>query len=200
MSEANSAGAPNTPAGGDEQNNAGTPPAGTAPPAGAPNEPNAKPAEGAKPAADVDYTFEFPEDMPVDAAEVDAFKAVAKDLELSKESAQKLANLRVQFAQTQMAKHAETVGKWRDDSKADKEFGGDKFDENLAVAKKARDAFATDGLKELLQGTRLGDHPEVIRFFFRVGQKLSEDSFVNPGATNGSGAGKDIADRLYSAN
>jgi hypothetical protein len=67
---------------------------------------------------------------------------------------------------------------WGKEALADKEFGGEKFEENLAVAKKGLDQFATPELKNLLVQTKLGNHPEVLRAFFRAGQAISEDGFV----------------------
>jgi hypothetical protein len=77
---------------------------------------------------------------------------------------------------------------WETASKSDKEFGGDKFDANLAVAKKALDAFGTPELRALLgpydpknnpKGTGLGNHPEIIRAFLKAGKAISEDKFVS---------------------
>lgn len=197
MSDAASAGAPNPQAGGDNAGAGGEPagsnqPNGTTPPAG--GQPQGQGATG-----EVEYKFEFPEDMPVDEAELNDFKSTAKELGLSPDQAKKLVDLRVKFAQSAVSKHTAAVGEWRNQSKADKEFGGDKFEENLSHAIKARDAFATDELKTLLQTTRLGDHPEVVRFFYRVGKALSEDKFVKPGATNGAER-KSTADVLYGNN
>ena len=72
---------------------------------------------------------------------------------------------------------------WLDESKADKEFGGDAFDENAAIAKAGLNAFGSQEFKDLLDNTGLGNHPEVIRFMVKVGSLVQEDS---PG--NGNGA------------
>ena len=93
---------------------------------------------------------------------------------------------------------------WSESSKADNEFGGEKLAENLATAKKALDAFGSPELKQLLNESGLGNHPEVIRMMYRAGKSISEDTFV--GASQGSGAGKGqpkdfagYADALYSS-
>lgn len=189
MNEAAATGAPNTQTGNDA--NAGGQPAGASASNNAANgtqggQPNAPQGAAQGNQGEIDFTFDFPEDMPVDEEELNAFKATAKELGLDQDKAKKLVDLRVQAAQAAMRKHAEAVGKWRTDSQADKEFGGEKFEENLGVAKLARDKFATPELVSLLQSSRLGDHPEVIRFFYRVGKAISQDTFVRPGATTGS--------------
>jgi hypothetical protein len=58
--------------------------------------------------------------------------------------------------------------------------------ENLSVAKKALDAFGSPELRVLLEQSGLGNNPEVIRFMFRAGKAISEDSFVG----RSTGAGK----------
>ena len=100
------------------------------------------------------------------------------------------------LASRQEAHIAEARAQWAADSKADKEFGGDKLQENLAVAKKARDAFATPALVELLDQSGLGDHPEVIRFFVKAGKAISDDNFVGGGQGSTQPA---TAQKLYSA-
>jgi hypothetical protein len=72
---------------------------------------------------------------------------------------------------------------WRQQATTDKEFGGDQLNANLAVAKKAMDAFGTPELTKLLNESGLGNHPEVIRVFYRAGKAISEDGFVSGQST-----------------
>ena len=72
---------------------------------------------------------------------------------------------------------------WSESSRTDKEFGGDKLNENLAVAQKAMNAFGTPELRAVLNKTGLGNHPELIRAFVRAGKAISEDTFVPGGKT-----------------
>ena len=88
-------------------------------------------------------------------------------------------------------------------SQSDEEFGGENLSSNLEVAKSALDAFGTDPLKQLLAESGLGNHPEVIRFMYRAGKAISEDSYVgnSQGANPKGGVPKDfngIANALYS--
>ena len=143
--------------------------------------------------------YEFPagEGRQFDDEVIGAFSEVAKELNLSNEAAQKvLDKVAPVLASRQEAQVAEARAQWAADSKADKEFGGDKLQENLAVAKKARDAFATPALVELLDQSGLGDHPEVIRFFVKAGKAISEDNFVGGGQGSTQPA---TAQKLYSA-
>ncbi|MFZ2972240.1 MAG: hypothetical protein WA049_06340 [Ferribacterium limneticum] len=143
------------------------------------------------------YEFQAGEGRQFDDEVIGAFSEVAKELNLSNEAAQKvLDKVAPVLASRQEAQVAEARAQWAAESKADKEFGGDKLQENLAVAKKARDAFATPALVELLDQSGLGDHPEVIRFFVKAGKAISEDNFVGGGQGSTQPA---TAQKLYSA-
>lgn len=143
------------------------------------------------------YEFKAPEGQEFDPDVLGEFSEAAKDANLSNDAAQKMLD---RIAPAMAAKQAKVIedGKaaWAESSKADKEFGGDKLNENLAVAKKARDAFGTPELKSLLDESGLGNHPEVIRFFFRAGKAISEDNFVGGGQGSTQPA---TAQKLYSA-
>lgn len=136
-------------------------------------------ATAAAPAA-IEYTdFKVPDDYSLEGELGDKFKTIAKELGLNQEQAQKLIDLDVQRANA----HVETVHKataeWLNMAKADKEIGGDALEANVAIAKKALDTFGTDSLKQMLQVSGLGNHPEVIRVFHKIGKAISEDGFVS---------------------
>ena len=44
------------------------------------------------------------------------------------------------------------------------------------------DAFATPEFRQLLEQTGMGNHPEVIRTFYRAGKAISEDGLVSGSA------------------
>jgi len=163
----------------------GTQPRQAAAPAAAESAPAAQPAEGEKQGAPERYEFKAPEGTELSSDVTDAFAGVAKELNLTQDAAQKvLDKMAPVLAQRQNAQVQAVQQEWREQSTADKEFGGDKLAENLGVARKAMDAFASPGLKQTLEQTGLGDHPEVIRMFVKVGKAISQDGFVTgqPGA------------------
>ena len=134
-----------------------------------------------------------------------AFGDVAKELNLPQDAAQKVLDKVAPVIQARQAKAIEqTKVEWATQSKSDSEFGGENLTDNLDVAKTSLDTFGTDALKSLLQETGLGNHPEVIRFMYRAGKAISEDSYVgnSQGANaQGSKVPKDfngIANALYS--
>ena len=134
----------------------------------------------------------------LDTEMADDIKATAKELGLTQSQAQKLADLalkRTESAQSQQAEMlAQARDEWAGQAKADKEFGGDAIEANLATARKALDTFGTPELKALLNESGLGNHPEVIRFFYRSGKAISEDRVIRGGA---AGQPTDPAKRLF---
>jgi len=159
-------------------------------------------AEGVKPnGAPESYDFKAPEGVVFDDAVIGEFSTVAKELGLSQDAAQKIVErLTPKLAERTAHAQAEAVTKYRAELvsqvKADKEIGGDKLNEKLAVADKALSAFGTPELRTLLNTSGLGDHPEIIRAFYRAGVAISEDKFV-PGGTKPSKAEQSAASRLY---
>lgn len=158
----------------------------------------AKPDEKAEGAPEQYADFTAPEGIQLDAEIVDEFKAFAKEENLTQEKAQKFADLGAKIAQKthdNYVKHIEaTQVQWANDSRADKEFGGDKLDANMAVAKKALDTFGSPELSEMLRTSGLGNHPEIVRAFYRVGNAISEDKLVPGGKAP---AGGDKLSKMY---
>lgn len=156
-------------------------------------EQDGKQADGDKPtgAPEQYEAFTLPDGVVIDPADNEALQAYAKENNLSQEAAQKIADLGAKQAQTFVTKLQEAQEarntEWADASKADKEFGGAKFDENLAVAKKFLDAHSTPEFNTFLKQSGLGNHPEMIRLMFRAGKAISEDNAVQGGnpATTG---------------
>ena len=65
----------------------------------------------------------------------------------------------------------------------------------LGHAQKALDTFASKEFREFLDSTGLGNHPEMVRAFAKVGKLMSEDSFVT-GQGNGSPK-NDLVEAFY---
>lgn len=143
------------------------------------------------------YEFKAPEGKEFSPEVIGAFSEVAKELNLSQDDAQKVIDkIAPAFAERQANAIEQARTTWAESAKTDKEFGGDKLDENLAVAKKALDTFGTPELRTLLNDSGLGNHPEIIRAFYRAGKAISEDRVVTG---QGGAANQGDARRLYAA-
>ena len=149
---------------------------------------------GEQPAADYE-PFQLPEGITADEEVLGEFKATAKELGLSQEGAQKLVELQSKMALKQQEVMRQAQAQWVEAAKSDKEFGGEALTQNLGVARKALDAFASPDLRKLLNDSGLGNHPEVIRTFVRVGKAISEDGRIVTGTKATTPA--DPAKRLF---
>lgn len=163
----------------------GTPPAETPPaatPAGddAPDGTVLTDEKGPQGAPDEYADFNVPDGIEVNAGLLEQAKPIFKELGLSQIQSQRLVDMYA--AQMQADSQAssdsynQVVKDWVDEAKNDTEIGGDKFEENVGIAKRGIDKFGTPKLVEVLNQTGLGSHPELIPLFTRVGKLISEDS------------------------
>lgn len=128
--------------------------------------------------------FAMPEGVEVDSALMTEAAPLFKELGLTQDQAQKLVDFQAKQVQasseSQDNAFTQLMNDWQDQSKNDKEFGGDKFEESVGIARTAVDKFGTPELKQLLEEHGVGNHPEVIRFMVKVGKLTAEDV---PGGT-----------------
>ncbi|UPK31833.1 hypothetical protein IVB18_26245 [Bradyrhizobium sp. 186] len=150
--------------------------------------------------ADGKYTLAMPEGVQVDQATLDALSPEFKEMGLTNKQAQKLADKFIEAQQKQAADKGkawgETVTGWVDQAKADKEIGGDKWDGTVKTATRAVNTLGTPALKEYLEATGGGNHPELIRFMAKVGAMIKEDNPADGGA-GGSGKPAEAAHVLF---
>jgi hypothetical protein len=139
--------------------------------------------------------FTAPEGMQLDTDVLGDLKALGKELNLTQENAQKVFDLGVKLQQRNAEAWQAQMQKWVGEVKADKEIGGDKLVENLGFAKKAVEQFGGKELMDYLDSSGLGDHPSMVRAFYRIGKAISDDSFV-PGGKN-TGTARSLEQRLY---
>lgn len=148
----------------------------------------------------IEYDFKMPEGLELDEAMANKFTDVAKDLNLDNEQANKIVALysekMMEEQQSRTDAWQKQVSDWEGELKSDPDFGGAKFAENAEIAKIAVNKFGGDELKEALNTTGLGNHPALVKFMYKVGSAMSEDSF-NVESSNGNSQ-QATAQSLYS--
>jgi hypothetical protein len=173
------------------------------------NQTNPQPGDGQKPAdqkpanqapvVPEKYDLKLPDGSVFDAAHLEEVSAYAKELKLSTEQAQKLVErdnaLVSGYREREQANWQKMVNDWSEKVKADPEIGGDKLDTNVQAARKALDRFGSPALKEMLNKTGAGNHPELVRIFAKIGQALADDKILN--GSNGGKQPRDPAEVLY---
>ncbi|MEC3731832.1 peptidase [Escherichia coli] len=166
-----------------------------------------KKQEGDKPAEKKDddkpegapekYEFQVAEGVELDTEALKEFEPVAREMNLTNEQAQKLVDVYPKILagvqQRQVEAWQQTTEQWAADVKADKEIGGDKLPSNLSAAQRALDQFGTPELKTYLNDTGLGNHPDLVKAFVKIGKAMSEDGMV----TGGNDGQRSAAEVLY---
>jgi hypothetical protein len=136
------------------------------------------------------YALTMPEGVEVDQALLDAVGPEFKELGLTNAQAQKLADRFIKVEQDRgadrMKRWGETVSGWVDTAKADKDMGGDKWKGTVSDAQRAVNTIGTPDLKNYLEATGGGNHPELIRFMAKVGAMIKEDNPADGGAGGAS--------------
>ena len=150
------------------------------------------------PAPQTYAAFNLPDGVTADEALMDDFGAFARRQGWSQEEAQQAIDLHLQA----LSRHGEArrqsrhrqQEEWTSQLKTDREYGGPAFSKNVGVAVRAIERFGTPALKEALDASGLGNHPELVRFCYRVGKAIAEDRFV---PTHRGGGARTAAEVLY---
>lgn len=146
------------------------------------------------------YILKMPEGVEVDQELLDELSPEFKAAGLTGKQAQALTD---KFIAKQQARAkaqgegwAKTVSDWVDEAKKDPEIGGAKWDGTVKTASGVVSRFGNDALKEYLNASGAGNHPEMIRFMAKVGAVIGED---NPAIseTPGQKVKGDTASILY---
>lgn len=149
-------------------------------------EPKVEEPKEAKTVVPEKYELKLPEGSLLDASAIEKAAAMAKASGLSNEQAQKLleheSNSIASFIEGQKQQLKQTSESWARELSVDKEFGGADFEKNAELAKRVVHKFASDGFRKTLNETGLGNHPDLVRTFVRIGKAMSEDKLVLPGS------------------
>lgn len=128
------------------------------------------------------YEFSLPDGMELDEEGVAKFAEIGKELGITQAQANKLAEFYVDRLQQAdksgadalMTRFNAEATKWREES----ETVAPKGSPEREAAARAIERFGSDSTKKWLKESRLGDHPEMIRFCIRAGQAVTEDKLV----------------------
>lgn len=134
------------------------------------------------PALPEKYELTAPEGTEIDERILAEADPVFRELGLNNDQANKLMPLAGKFAeklqQASLDAHLAMAADWAKKAQADKEIGGKNWGETEAAVARALDKFgAPEGspFRKLLDDTKLGNHPEMIRMFAKIGKAIGED-------------------------
>lgn len=150
-------------------------------------------------APDTYEDFTLPEGMEVDKELATEFKELAKNRNWSQKEAQEVVDLQtkamIRAGEIMTERWASTQKEWRESTENDKEYGRKNLDDTLVFAKEAIKSFGNDAFSEVMESTGMGNHPEMLRFLWKVGKSVSEDDILKGGTDTGTP--KDLASRIY---
>lgn len=142
------------------------------------------------------YEIALPEGLTLDEAVFSKAEPVLRELGLNNEQATKLANVIAEVRASEAEAFVQQVQEWGNATAADPEIGGKALQESLTAGRRALATHGTPELKALLDSTGLGNHPEVVRFFTRIGKTIPVEDKVVTGERSGSST-KSYAERIY---
>lgn len=142
------------------------------------------------------YDLKLPANSPVDPSRLEKIAAEAKAKGLSQEQAQELVEREHTVVNDLVESHNAKVQTWLQESTNDKEIGGPDINRNIELAKRVVDTYGSPLLKQYLDASGFGQHPELLRLFVRIGKAHGEDRLVRGGG-NPQPAKKSAADLLF---
>lgn len=149
-----------------------------------------------------DYEFDLPEGVELDKSMLEAFAPVAKELDLSVPGAQKLVEMYVEKVQPALAEAfvkgieadvenqkaqfaADTKAMIAEDAKAadaaSRVFDGANLEAVTKTSARALDRFGSPELRTFLDESGLGNHPELVKAFYKIGKAIGEDNDFQKG-------------------
>lgn len=168
------------------------------------SQPEAKPSdsngsEKTSESAPEKYELKLPENSKLDPKVVEDIAAYARENGLTQKQAEGLLNRENAAVESFATRQAEAVkaqvDNWINEVHADKEMGGDNLKEYAENARRVLDRFDPEGkLKAKFEETGLGNYPEFVRIFGRIGKAMREDKLVTASQSTGQ---LSLADRVY---
>lgn len=160
--------------------------------------------------------FTMPEGVELDEKVLPQVQELFKDLGLPQEKAQEVLNklleidqarqpaeLTAEEQQAQQEQQHQLMSQqitklnqdWGNLCKNLPDIGGQNFESSLKTTQNVMAKFASPELRELLNYSALGSHPEFFKFIHAIGSSMSEDSMVHGGER--STGSKSLAEQLW---
>ena len=131
--------------------------------------------------------FTIPEGLGIELAYDEKafgeFAAIASELKLSQDQAQKIVNMYAQrqaaYAQEEQNKFDQMLMDWKEKIEKHREFGGANLEKSIGAVGRFMKIFGSPELVKVLNDTGLGNNPDIFAAFVKAGRAISEDSRPN---------------------
>jgi len=156
-----------------------------------------------KEAPEIKYDLKAPEGVKLDPKDIEGIAAFAKEHKISNEAAQKILERDIStkqgFAKNLEESRGKQIDEWIGSLEADKDFGGAKYDENIAVAAKGLNNLIEKKVvpaewKQMLEKTGLYAEPGLVRVLHYVGKLASESQGFAKGSSAPQASNKTLRD------
>jgi hypothetical protein len=124
------------------------------------------------------YDLKLPDQSLVDPKRLADIEAEARASKMTQEQAQALVDREHKIMSELVKSHQDRINGWMQESIADKEIGGPEINRNIELAKRLVDTFGSPLLKKQLEDSGMGQNPELLRLFVRLGKAYGEDRLV----------------------
>jgi hypothetical protein len=136
------------------------------------------------------YELKLPEGSNLSPARLEKIALYAKEQGLSNQEAQRVlereSDAVSEFSKNQTTQYESKKAEWLESCKADTEFGGEALKENVLLANNVIAKYGSQQLREQLDLTGLGNHPELMRMIVKIGKEMGPDKLVVAGAADKS--------------
>lgn len=153
--------------------------------------PEAKPAaepKQADQAAPEKFELKLPEGSKLAAEHVQKVEAFAKEKGLSAVQAQAILDRENEQATAHekalLDAFDSKASQWKTEIQNDKELGGDNYTKSVEIAHRGLKKFATPEFVQELEKTGLGNHPEMVRTFYKIGKEMANDELHHSNTNN----------------
>jgi hypothetical protein len=145
--------------------------------------------------------LQLPEGSLLRERDVAEVLALAAEKKLPKAEAQALLQQRHELVGSYMAHEAvllkERQEGWYTAAKADKELGGEAYDQNVELGFRFLKRFGNPTVEKLLKETGMYEHPEILRMIVRAAKATADDKWIDPEAGTHEQKPESRAKRIY---
>lgn len=147
------------------------------------------------------YELKLPENALITQDDFKTVEEFARKNNLSNEAAQHIVNERNGaihgFVERSQQSIVEQNQRWAQEIAADKEYGGEQYEQNKRYASAAVKAYAPPGFLEELNKASLDNHPGLFKMLARIGrERFGDDTLINT-TTPPKGAEAPLEEQWY---
>jgi hypothetical protein len=127
----------------------------------------------------VEYSLKLKEGSLLHEGSVGEITEFAKKHKLSNEQAQEILDHQSKAINGYLSRVKNEVETWKEETRKDKEIGGEHLNETITIANRLLDKYDTNSeFRDLLEQSGLGNNVKVLRFLRKVGKPSMEGSLL----------------------